>query len=103
MTNLTQVENKLMGMAFPNMKSLKVFKLEIKRLGYRVRTHKGGVYETLIFLEVLDKGGEFVVGSGANVYSSETIKKHQKVFDLLNKNMGKVYDTDYNPPIKVLF
>jgi dTDP-glucose pyrophosphorylase len=80
------------------MKMLKEFKQEIKKLGYSVKTHKGGINTTYIFLEVLqDKN--FIVGSGGNVFTSEHINKHKKVFDLLNENRGLIFEEN----IKVLF
>jgi hypothetical protein len=89
------------------MKSLKQFKREIQSLGYRVRTHVGDFSSMGLspkrHLEVLDKQGNFVVGSGGNVYHAEHIAKHQRIFDLLIANRGQVYDTDYDPPLKVLF
>lgn len=86
------------------MKTLKEFKSEIRRLGYRVKTHKSAIFDnTHIHLSVLNPDKSFVAGSGANVYSSDWIEKHRKVFDLLNENRGQVFDTDYDPPIKVLF
>ena len=85
------------------MKTLKEFKKEIKALGYKVKTRTGGMNITLRFLSVHNQEGTFIVGSGGNVYAEETIKQHEKLFDLLINNRGEVFDTDYNPAIKVLF
>ena len=87
------------------MKTLKEFKKEIRLLGYSVKTHLNMSYATnnsYRHLEVL-KDGSYVCGSGGNVFTSEHIKLHEKVFDLLNSNRGLVFDTDYEPPLKVLF
>ena len=88
---------------FYKMKTLKEFKLEIKQLGYKVKTKKMGIYTTYIYLEVLDKNKIYVAGSGANVYTSSHIEKHREVFNLLNENRNHIFDMEYNPPIKVLF
>lgn len=89
------------------MKKLSDFKKEIKALGYRVKTHLhrgsslGG--NSFTCLEVLDSNKQYVVGSGGNVYSSETILQHEKVFDLLNNNRNQIIDDSYEPPLKVVF
>lgn len=81
--------------------SLKEFRRKIKALGYRVKTHVGGAFGTYYrHLEVLDKNGNFIVGSGANAYPAEIVKKHQKVFDLLREYRGRVFDEEGD---KVLF
>ena len=80
--------------------SLKEFKKKIKALGYRVKTHVSGYYTPRRHLEVIDKNGEFICGSGANVYPGGFITKHQAVFDLLIKYRGKVFDEEGD---KVLF
>jgi len=79
--------------------SLKEFKKMVKDLGYKVKTY---VY-TFRHLEVLNKDNKFICGSGANVYTEDTIKKHKNVFDLLNKYRNRVFDYDYQKPLKVLF
>jgi len=77
--------------------SLKEFKKMIKQLGYKFKTHVGGRFR---HLEVLDKNGNFICGSGANVYPGEFIDKHREVFDLLRKYRGRVFDEEGD---KVLF
>lgn len=79
------------------MKTLKEFKKEIKRAGYRVKTEVIGRYRRL---EILDKEGNFVVGSGANVYPQERIDKHPEAFRLVRENKDQVFDEDGD---KVLF
>lgn len=76
---------------------LKEFKKMIKSLGYKFKTHVIGNFRRL---EVLDKNGNFICGSSANVYSGDFIDKHREVFDLLKKYRGRVFDEEGD---KVLF
>lgn len=72
--------------------TLKEFKRKIKASGYKCRTH---VYFGLgphRHLEILDKNKNFVVGSGASVYTKKGIAKHKKAFALIRKYKGKVFD-----------
>lgn len=79
---------------------LKDLKRMIKKLGYRFKTEVVGFRKPYRALEVLDQDGEFVCGSGANVYTQDTIDEHREIFDLLNKYRDRVYDKD---GLKVLF
>jgi len=84
--------------------TLNEFRKKIKNMGYRVQTHivdfTNMGYSAHRHLEVLDQDKNFVCGSGANVYTQETISKHKDAFDLLNEWRGKVYDKEGD---KVLF
>lgn len=82
--------------------TFKEFKQKIKALGYKYKTHvpSFGFGTSHRHLEVVDKDGKFIGGSGANVYSGEHIAKHRAVFDLLAKYRGKVFDEEGD---KVLF
>lgn len=82
--------------------TFKEFKKKIKSLGYKYKTHvpNFGFGNPHRHLEVVDKEGNFICGSGANVYSSEHIEKHRKVFDLLRKYRDRVFDEEGD---KVLF
>lgn len=82
--------------------TLKEFKKKIKAIGYNYKTSvpNFGFGHPHRHLEILDKNKEFVCGSGANVYTTETIAKHQLAFDLLNKYKDHVFDEEGN---KVLF
>ena len=82
--------------------TFKEFKKKIKSLGYSYKTHVTGFGfgNPHRHLEVVDKSGNFICGSGANVYSQETIDKHRAVFDLLRKYRGRVFDEEGD---KVLF
>jgi hypothetical protein len=80
--------------------TLKEFKRKIKAIGYKYKTHVSGYYTPHRHLEIVDQQGNFVCGSGANVYTSEHIAKHKKAFDLLNKYRHRVFDEEGD---KVLF
>ena len=64
--------------------TLKEFKKKIKDLGYKYKTHVSP-FGTHRHLEILDRNKNFVCGSGANVYTSETMKKHRRAFELLRE------------------
>lgn len=81
--------------------TLKEFKAKIKGIGYKYKTHVVcGFSKAHRCLEILDKDGKFVVGSGGNVYVHEDIVKHQPAFDLIRKYKGRVFDEEGD---KVLF
>ena len=82
--------------------TLKEFKQKIKASGYKFKTYviNFGFGNPHRHLEILDKNGNFVCGSGANVYFDEDIRKHQKAFDLIRKYKGRVVDEEGD---KVLF
>jgi len=82
--------------------TLKEFKRKIKDAGYKCKTYvpNFGFGNPHRHLEILDKEGNFVCGSGANVYIDSDIRIHQKAFDLIRKYKGRVFDDDGD---KVLF
>jgi hypothetical protein len=82
--------------------TFKDFKKKIKDLGYKYQTHvpNFGFSNSHRHLCVVDKEGNFICGSGANVYPSEHVEKHREVFDLLKKHRGKIFDEEGD---KVLF
>ena len=82
--------------------TFKEFKKKIKDLGYSYKTHVPyfGFGHEHRHLRVVDKSGNFICGSGANVYPGEHVAKHEAVFDLLMKYRGKVFDEEGD---KVIF
>jgi len=82
--------------------SLKEFKRKIKQAGYKYKTHVPDFSfgQPHRHLEILDKEGNFIVGSGANVYTTEMTQKHPKAFELVRKYKDRVFDEEGD---KVLF
>ena len=84
--------------------TLKEFKRLIRRAGYRCRTRVHNFSSMGCnphrHLEILDADGNFVCGSGANVYTQETIDEHRPAFDLINRWRDCVFDDEGD---KVLF
>ena len=84
--------------------TLKEFKRKIKAIGYKFKTHVVS-FSSMGFsahrhLEIVDQQGNFIVGSGGNVYSADHIKKHKKAFDLVRKYKDRVFDEEGD---KVIF
>jgi len=82
--------------------SLKEFKRKIKQAGYKYKTYVPDFSfgQPHRHLEILDKEGNFIVGSGANVYTTEMTQKHPKAFELVRKYKDRVFDEEGD---KVLF
>jgi hypothetical protein len=104
--NLSTADLKREEMQNPPMKSLSDFKKEVKALGYKVKTTGSTSFASGNYhrhLQILDQEGNFIVGSGANVYYAPTVEKHKKIFDLMRENKGRIFDTSYDPPQKLLW
>jgi hypothetical protein len=82
--------------------TFKEFKQKIKDAGYAYKTHVPNFgMRPHRHLEIVDKNTkEFICGSGANVYTADWIRDHQKAFDLIREYRDRVFDEEGD---KVLF
>lgn len=67
---------------------LKELRKQLKNHGYKIRTKKINSLGGKRFADVY-KDKEHIVGSSANVYSSEAIKQHKVAFELYNQAKDK--------------
>jgi hypothetical protein len=68
------------------MKTLQEVKRDIKRLGYRVKTHR---YMDFIALSVMTQDRE-TLNSGFT--TKEKYNQHKQLFEYISKHKGKVFD-----------